>query len=342
MLLLRYRTGRAGRPRATAREASSGRVGVGEDGGRAPCGTCAQRVRGGGEDAGRGGPQRGVGDAGPGGADDLAGDGFGRRPRTARGGVVLCQCDEDGGRHLPERLRLGVEVAHLEVPARPDRREQRRQVVVEVQGRRAAAAGDGGAAVPEPVPERHVPRCGPRLAVVAADQQQGAVQRPARPVGRRVAGRRRPGGTRRVERQPHRLARTLPARGAAQPQRRVGEGRDQRRPQRVEEVPALAGLAALGHGFEVDLDGRRRAHHRPAGEAPAVEVRLHRGVPRVFEHPARGAERVEGGAVDRETVAGGGSAQEIQVAGRGAERLGEPVRRRGADLDLAAGLDREG
>ena len=85
-----------------------------------------------------------------------------------------------------------------------------------------------------------------------------------------------------------------PSGGRSRRRRAPGSGRRWRRGPGRRRGPGATGRPGWRRiRFDVDLDGRRGAHHGPAGEALDVEVGLHGRVAGPVEDALRGPERIE-------------------------------------------------
>ena len=275
--------------------------------------------------------------------------------RSAAAGIV-----EQGAitarRHGPPAPGLRVQVPDLEIARRPDLREQGRQVVGEVVGGGRRAVRDGAAAEPQPAAkaqpaaERPSDRSSRRISISGASRahrvQAAGTSSPGRVGGPPVrAGSsycQTPAGCSSIRWPP------APARG-------VGEGGDQGRADRVQQVPPLANRSAVpdrwpstdaGDGavrrrLHVDLHRCGRAHHRRPRRAPGVEVPLHGDVPGIVGDPVRPA-----GPGRRRGRPGGRHARAARRTQRRRSRATvstasvQIVPGAGAELDLPTGFHR--
>ena len=164
-------------------------------------------------------------------AAELVGERIGaRRARWRRAGSFTSTAADCGG-DAPPRARERVDHAQLEPAARPDRREQRGEVVFEVVGRWATRVrvpvldpvGEG-----EPGRDRERGRSRPRRISITVARRARSAPTPARPSTPLATGVVRA----RVDRVPHREAGGAPAGRAAVGERRVGE-RGRRAPGRA-------------------------------------------------------------------------------------------------------------
>lgn len=222
--------------------------------------------------------------------------------------------------------------------ARSDRREQRRDVVVEIlTGRRSRRARS------DPLPEGQVLRDVPWSAVLPYAHHRRVQDEVGPRVARCLVQRRtaRAAGT---DLHPDELPGGAPAGGAAADQRGVRERGHQDRAQLVRQPPAppeTERTRLLVTGVETHLHGRRGAHHAPARRAGAVEAALHGVVARLVQEPARRMPGIVADTDQPQVVATQDGAYGVQVFGDGTDALHQGGGGRRAEFQLAAGLDGE-
>ena len=268
----------------------------------------------------------------------------------ARLGVI----DEGGGdghRHPPPGVGQAVDHPQLQPAPRPDGREQGGHVVVEVVERREPQ----GVSVADPLAEgeRGQDRSARALAVAlpGADEHHLGVHHVGRPRLRPRTRARRGLGAGRVEPPPVGQPVRLPAAGPALDQGGVGEAGGQDRAQHVGRTPSGVGRQAAGVEVEVDLEAGGGAHHGVPGPgpcaasavttpAPAVgEVGVHGVVAGRPDDPAEAGRGVDAAADEDDPPLREWPRQPAQVGLQAVARLVDVVCRRGAQLELAAGLE---
>ena len=258
--------------------------------------------------------------------------------RSARPASSISVTVERGQRRPPP-VGQRVEAADLEVAARPDRREQRRQVVVEV-GQRWAAGRSATAPRSQPA---NGTRPGDRRASGRRRGRASPARRARSPPTPAPGRGRRPGrcGCGRCRARSAAASSASPTRDrpgtASTPTAATSTG-----PERRGCRPSRCGPAGRGPGVEVDLQRGGRRHHRPAriGAAEGGEVLLHGDVAPARVDPAHRPGRV--GAERRGAEPGGGQ-RRLRSTARSACRAATDDAMSAAggrgQLELAAGFD---
>src|SRR5581483_45357 len=105
------------------------------------------------------------------------------------------------------------------------------------------------------------------------------------------------------------------------------------------DVGGTPRVTTVARHVDVDLHGRRVAHHRSPVDAGRVEVGLHRAVPGLVDDAFGWASTVEAGAAQCDASVGQRGAQHGEVRADRVDELRDGRERPRAQFDLPAGLD---